>query len=124
LVVGTQSGSVHLMTTIEISPAALYRSIARWNPTFIVDEFDTVLAADDKKASSAPSSTQAIPLKQVATAQAASVDAVNRMRAARKARAAAVRCRRPVDHSGYPGGWPYKPQRHCRTAQRSESCYR
>jgi hypothetical protein len=60
------------MTTIEISPAALYRSIDRWNPTFIVDEFDTVSGADDKKASSAPSSTQAVPLKQVATAQAAS----------------------------------------------------
>lgn len=36
------------ITTIEISPAALYRSIDRWNPSFIVDEFDTVLAADDK----------------------------------------------------------------------------
>ena len=36
------------ITTIEISPAALYRSIDRWTPSFIVDEFDTVLAADDK----------------------------------------------------------------------------
>ena len=36
------------ITTIEISPAALYRSIDRWNPSFIVDEFDTVLASDDK----------------------------------------------------------------------------
>ena len=36
------------IATVEISEAALYRSIALWRPTFAIDEFDTVLASDDK----------------------------------------------------------------------------
>jgi putative DNA primase/helicase len=39
------------LATVEISQAALYRSIQLWQPSFIIDEFDTVLAAkDDDKA--------------------------------------------------------------------------
>jgi hypothetical protein len=39
------------LATVEISQAALFRSIQLWQPSFIIDEFDTVLAAkDDDKA--------------------------------------------------------------------------
>jgi putative DNA primase/helicase len=34
------------IATVDISRAALYRSIKRWNPSFAIDEFDKVLAAD------------------------------------------------------------------------------
>jgi putative DNA primase/helicase len=36
--------------SVEISEAALYRSIELWHPTFVIDEFDSVLANDDKAA--------------------------------------------------------------------------
>ena len=36
------------IASVEISEAALYRSINIWRPTFVVDEFDAVLASDDK----------------------------------------------------------------------------
>jgi Protein of unknown function (DUF3631)/CHC2 zinc finger len=39
------------IASVEISGAALYRSIQLWKPSFIIDEFDTVLAStDDDKA--------------------------------------------------------------------------
>jgi hypothetical protein len=39
------------IASVEISKAALYRSIQLWQPSFIIDEFDTVLASkDDNKA--------------------------------------------------------------------------
>lgn len=38
-------------SNVDISKAALFRSIKLWNPSFIIDEFDTVLAStDDDKA--------------------------------------------------------------------------
>jgi putative DNA primase/helicase len=36
--------------SVEITEAALYRSIRRWQPSFALDEFDGVLASDDKAA--------------------------------------------------------------------------
>ncbi len=36
--------------SVEITEAALYRSIELWHPTFVIDEFDSVLANDDKAA--------------------------------------------------------------------------
>ena len=36
--------------SVEISEAALYRSIELWHPTFVIDEFDSVLANKDKDA--------------------------------------------------------------------------
>jgi Protein of unknown function (DUF3631) len=41
------------IATVDISKAAIYRSIERWRPSFCIDEFDTVLAGastDDNKA--------------------------------------------------------------------------
>jgi putative DNA primase/helicase len=38
------------LPSVEISEAALYRSIEQWQPSFAIDEFDTVLASDDKAA--------------------------------------------------------------------------
>jgi hypothetical protein len=35
------------INSVDISKAALYRSIQRWEPSFVIDEFDTVLAAVD-----------------------------------------------------------------------------
>jgi putative DNA primase/helicase len=35
--------------SVEISDAALYRSIEVWHPTFVIDEFDNVLADDNKR---------------------------------------------------------------------------
>jgi hypothetical protein len=37
------------ISTVEASPAALYRAIKRWQPSFSVDEFDAVLADDNKQ---------------------------------------------------------------------------
>jgi putative DNA primase/helicase len=37
------------ITSVEISDAALYRSIEVWRPTFVIDEFDNVLADDGKR---------------------------------------------------------------------------
>jgi putative DNA primase/helicase len=37
------------ISTVEISDAALYRSIEVWHPTFVIDEFDNVLADDAKR---------------------------------------------------------------------------
>jgi hypothetical protein len=37
------------LATVEISDAALYRSIKRWQPSFAIDEFDSVLTGDDRK---------------------------------------------------------------------------
>jgi hypothetical protein len=37
------------LATVEISDAALYRSIKRWQPSFAIDEFDSVLSGDDRK---------------------------------------------------------------------------
>ena len=36
------------LPSVDISEAALFRSIALWAPSFAIDEFDTVLASDDK----------------------------------------------------------------------------
>jgi putative DNA primase/helicase len=36
------------VATVEISEAALYRSIELWHPSFAIDEFDDVLAGDDR----------------------------------------------------------------------------
>ena len=36
------------LATVEISEAALYRSIRRWQPSFAIDEFDKVLSGDDR----------------------------------------------------------------------------
>ena len=42
------------IASVEISGAALYRSIQLWRPSFIVDEFDSVLSGtDDDKANAA-----------------------------------------------------------------------
>jgi hypothetical protein len=38
------------ITSVEVSKAALYRSIRLWQPSFIVDEFDSVLASRDEGA--------------------------------------------------------------------------
>jgi putative DNA primase/helicase len=38
------------ITSVEVSEAALYRSIQRWSPSFCFDEFDSVLADRDKGA--------------------------------------------------------------------------
>ena len=38
------------LATVEISDAALYRSIKRWQPSFAIDEFDSVLSGDERKA--------------------------------------------------------------------------
>jgi hypothetical protein len=38
------------ITTVDISKAALYRSIQRWQPSFAIDQFDTVLAANTDNA--------------------------------------------------------------------------
>jgi hypothetical protein len=38
------------LPSVEISEAALYRSIELWQPSFAIDEFDSVLASDDKAA--------------------------------------------------------------------------
>jgi putative DNA primase/helicase len=39
------------IASVEISKAALYRSIQLWHPSFIIDEFDSVLSSgDDNKA--------------------------------------------------------------------------
>jgi putative DNA primase/helicase len=37
------------IATVEISEAALYRSIELWHPSFCIDEFDTALVSDDAK---------------------------------------------------------------------------
>ena len=39
--------SPRALASVEISKAALYRSIQLWQPSFIIDEFDNVLAAKD-----------------------------------------------------------------------------
>ena len=36
------------VSSVEISEAALYRAIELWQPSFAIDEFDSVLAGDDK----------------------------------------------------------------------------
>jgi putative DNA primase/helicase len=36
------------VSSVEISEAALYRSIELWQPSFAIDEFDSVLVGDDK----------------------------------------------------------------------------
>jgi putative DNA primase/helicase len=36
------------ISTVEVSEAALYRAIDKFQPTFVIDEFDTVLANPDK----------------------------------------------------------------------------
>jgi putative DNA primase/helicase len=36
------------VSSVEISEAALYRSIKLWQPSFCIDEFDSVLSSDDK----------------------------------------------------------------------------
>jgi len=36
------------VSTVEISEAAIYRAIELWQPSFAIDEFDSVLANDDK----------------------------------------------------------------------------
>jgi putative DNA primase/helicase len=36
--------------SVEITEAALYRSLELWHPTFVIDEFDSVLANDDRAA--------------------------------------------------------------------------
>jgi putative DNA primase/helicase len=38
------------IASVDISEAALYRAIKRWQPSLAIDEFDTVLADDDKAA--------------------------------------------------------------------------
>jgi hypothetical protein len=38
------------ISSVEISEAALFRSIKLWQPSFAIDEFDSVLASDDKTA--------------------------------------------------------------------------
>jgi hypothetical protein len=38
------------VSSVEISEAALYRAIKLWQPSFAIDEFDSVLASDDKAA--------------------------------------------------------------------------
>jgi putative DNA primase/helicase len=38
------------VSSVEISEAALYRSIKLWQPSFVIDEFDSVLSGDDKLA--------------------------------------------------------------------------
>ena len=38
------------VSSVEISEAALYRSIELWQPSFVIDEFDSVLASEDKTA--------------------------------------------------------------------------
>jgi hypothetical protein len=38
------------LSSVEIAEAALYRSIELWQPSFAIDEFDAVLAGDDKTA--------------------------------------------------------------------------
>ena len=38
------------IATVEVSEGALYRAIQKWQPSFAIDEFDSVLA-DDSKAS-------------------------------------------------------------------------
>ena len=37
------------IASVEVSEAALFRSISLWQPSFAIDEFDTVLASDEKK---------------------------------------------------------------------------
>jgi hypothetical protein len=36
------------VSSVEISEAALYRAIELWQPSFAIDEFDSILASDDK----------------------------------------------------------------------------
>jgi hypothetical protein len=36
------------VVSVEISEAAVYRAIRIWQPSFAIDEFDSVLASDDK----------------------------------------------------------------------------
>jgi hypothetical protein len=43
------------IASVEISEAALFRSISLWQPSFAIDEFDTVLASDEKKGCAASS---------------------------------------------------------------------
>jgi hypothetical protein len=38
------------IASVEASEAAIYRAIKRWEPSFCFDEFDSVLASDDKAA--------------------------------------------------------------------------
>jgi Protein of unknown function (DUF3631) len=38
------------IASVEASEAAIYRAITRWQPSFAFDEFDTILANDDKAA--------------------------------------------------------------------------
>ena len=38
------------VSSVEISEAALYRAIGLWKPSFVIDEFDSVLASEDKGA--------------------------------------------------------------------------
>jgi putative DNA primase/helicase len=38
------------IASVEASEAAIYRAIKRWSPSFCIDEFDSVLADDDKAA--------------------------------------------------------------------------
>jgi Protein of unknown function (DUF3631) len=37
------------IATVEITDAAMYRSIKKWNPSWAIDEFDDVLANNDRK---------------------------------------------------------------------------
>jgi len=38
------------IASVDVTEAAIYRAITRWNPSFAIDEFDTVLVSDDKAA--------------------------------------------------------------------------
>ena len=38
------------IASVEASEAAIYRAIKRWQPSFCFDEFDSILADDDKAA--------------------------------------------------------------------------
>jgi putative DNA primase/helicase len=38
------------ISTVEVTEAALYRSIELWHPSFAIDEFDSVLSSEDKTA--------------------------------------------------------------------------
>src|SRR5262249_22801577 len=38
------------ISSVDITEAALYRSIEKWHPSFVIDEFDNVLADDNKLA--------------------------------------------------------------------------
>jgi putative DNA primase/helicase len=38
------------IASVDVSEAAIYRAIKRWQPSFCIDEFDSILADDDKAA--------------------------------------------------------------------------